>query len=76
MRQRHALGGEAVRLTALRGKPVVVYFFPQDETRAAPRRRAPSPTFPVDHDGKVAHVWPFVAPGIHAREVIAEASKL
>jgi peroxiredoxin Q/BCP len=33
-------------------------------------------TFLVDRNGKVAHVWPSVDPGIHAREVIAEAARL
>ena len=33
-------------------------------------------TFLVGRDGKVAHVWPAVDPGVHAREVIAVASKL
>lgn len=33
-------------------------------------------TFLVDRNGKVAHVWPAVDPAVHAREVIAEASKL
>jgi len=27
--------GERVRLSGLRGKPVVLYFYPRDETRAS-----------------------------------------
>jgi len=27
--------GEAVRLSDLRGKPVVLYFYPKDDTRAS-----------------------------------------
>jgi peroxiredoxin Q/BCP len=133
----HSLAGEDVRLSALRGKPVVVYFYPQDETPGCTKEacafrdawkdlakndivvvgvssnsrerhqafqqhhQLPFPlvsddsgeigaaygvskklwgydrvTFLVDRNGKVAHVWPAVDPGIHAREVIAEASKL
>lgn len=129
--------GEEVRLTALRGKAVVVYFYPQDETpgctteacafrdawkeldkadiavvgvssNSAERHREfqakhqlpfalasdesgelgaaygvskklwgyDRVTFLVDRNGKVAHVWPSVDPGIHAREVIAEAARL
>ena len=33
-------------------------------------------TFLVDRNGKVAHVWPSVDPGIHANEVMAEAARL
>jgi peroxiredoxin Q/BCP len=129
-------GGE-VRLTALRGKPVVVYFYPQDETpgctkeacafrdawtdlekanievvgvsnNSAEKHQAfqqkhklpfalvsdesgevaasygvakklwgyDRVTFLVDREGRIAHVWPSVDPGVHAREVIAAASKL
>ena len=132
-----AAAGEEVRLAALRGKPVVVYFYPQDETPGCTkeacafrdawkdlekadiavvgvstnsrerheafqqRHQLPFPlvsddsgeigaaygvskklwgyervTFLVGRDGKVAHVWPAVDPGVHAREVIAVASKL
>ena len=28
-------GGEDVTLSALRGKPVVLYFYPKDDTRAS-----------------------------------------
>lgn len=133
----HGPTGEEVRLSALRGKAVVVYFYPQDETpgctkeacafrdawkdlekadiavvgvssNSAERHREfqqkhqlPFPlasddsgeigaaygvskklwgydrvTFLVDRNGKVAHVWPSVDPGIHAREVMAEAARL
>jgi thioredoxin-dependent peroxiredoxin len=126
-----------VKLTALRGRPVVVYFYPQDETPGCTkeacafrdawkdlekadvavvgvstnsrerhqafqqRHQLPFPlvsddrgeigaaygvskklwgydrvTFLVGRDGKIAHVWPEVDPGVHAKEVIAEASKL
>lgn len=33
-------------------------------------------TFLVDRDGKIARVWPSVDPAVHARDVLAEASKL
>ncbi len=33
-------------------------------------------SFLVDKDGKVAHIWPDVDPGVHADEVLAEATKL
>lgn len=33
-------------------------------------------SFLVDREGKVAHVWPSVDPGVHADEVLAEAQKL
>jgi peroxiredoxin Q/BCP len=33
-------------------------------------------SFLVDKDGKVAKVWPSVDPGVHADEVLAEATKL
>jgi peroxiredoxin Q/BCP len=33
-------------------------------------------TFLVDPNGKIAHVWLNVDPGVHANEVLAEASKL
>ena len=33
-------------------------------------------TFLIDKDGKVAHVWPAVDPGVHADEVLTEATKL
>jgi peroxiredoxin Q/BCP len=129
--------GEEVRLTALRGKAVVVYFYPQDETpgctaeacafrdawkelekagvavvgvssNSAERHKEfqekhqlpfalasddsgeigaaygvskrlwgyDRVTFLVDRNGKVAHVWPSVDPGVHAREVMAEAARL
>jgi peroxiredoxin Q/BCP len=129
--------GDEVRLTALRGKPVIVYFYPQDDTpgctkeacafrdawkelekadiavigvssNSAERHKEfqakhqlpfalasddsgeigagygvskhlwgyERVTFLVGRDGKVAHVWPSVDPGIHAREVIEEASRL
>ncbi len=131
------LAGAEVRLTALRGKPVVVYFYPQDETpgctkeacafrdawknleasgievvgvsvNSAERHRAfqekhqlpfalasddsgaigtsygvtkriwgyERVTFLVDREGRVAHVWPSVDPGVHANEVMAEAARL
>lgn len=129
--------GEEVRLTALRGKAVIVYFYPQDETpgctkeacafrdawkqlekadiavvgvssNSAERHKEfqakhqlpfalasddsgeigaaygvakklwgyDRVTFLVDRNGKVAHVWPSVDPGIHANEVMAEAARL
>jgi peroxiredoxin Q/BCP len=132
----HGPAGE-VRLSALRGKAVVVYFYPQDETpgctkeacafrdawndlekadiavmgvstNSAERHQAfqqkhqlpfalasddsgdvgaaygvskklwgyDRVTFLIGRDGRVAHVWPSVDPGIHAREVIDEASHL
>ena len=133
----HRPAADAVRLETLRGKAVVVYFYPQDETPGCTkeacafrdawkdlekadiavvgvstnsrerhdafqqRHQLPFPlisddtgeigaaygvskklwgydrvTFLVGRDGKVAHVWPAVDPGIHAREVIAVAAKL
>lgn len=33
-------------------------------------------TFLVGKDGRVAHVWPDVDPGVHARDVLAEVQKL
>lgn len=33
-------------------------------------------TFLVASDGTIAHVWPDVDPGVHAKEVLAEVSKL
>lgn len=132
-----APNGEEVRLSAMRGKAVVVYFYPQDETpgctteacafrdawkeferaeigvmgvstNSEEKHRAfqqkhqlPFPlaaddsgaigasygvskklwgydrvSFLVGRDGRVAHVWPSVDPGVHAHEVIAEAQKL
>jgi peroxiredoxin Q/BCP len=132
----HAPNGD-VRLSNLRGRPVVVYFYPQDETpgctkeacafrdawaelekadiavvgvstNSAERHQAfqqkhqlpfalaaddsgdigaaygvskklwgyDRVTFLIGRDGRVAHVWEAVDPGIHAREVIAEASRL
>jgi len=129
--------GEEVRLTALRGKAVVVYFYPQDETPGCTKEACAfrdawkeldkadiavigvssnsaekhkefqakhqlpfalasddsgelgaaygvskklwgydRVTFLVDRNGKVAHVWPSVDPGIHAREVMTEAARL
>ncbi len=126
-----------VSLTGLRGHPVVIYFYPQDETpgctkeacafrdawtelqkndiaivgvssNSAERHQAfqqkhqlpfalasddsgeigaaygvskklwgyDRVTFLVGRDGRVAHVWPSVDPGVHAREVIDEASRL
>ncbi len=32
-------------------------------------------SFLIDREGKVAHVWPSVDPGVHADEVLAEATK-
>jgi peroxiredoxin Q/BCP len=132
----HGPNGD-VRLTSLKGKAVVVYFYPQDETpgctkeacafrdawndlqkadievmgvstNSAERHQAfqqrhqlpfalaaddsgdigaaygvskklwgyDRVTFLIDRNGRVAHVWPSVDPGIHAREVIEEASRL
>jgi len=132
----HGPSGD-VRLTELRGKAVVLYFYPQDETpgctkeacafrdawnelekanitvvgvstNSAERHQAfqqkhqlpfalasddsgeigasygvskklwgyDRVTFLIDRNGKVAHVWPSVDPGIHAREVIDQASRL
>jgi len=129
--------GAEVRLTALKGKPVIVYFYPQDDTpgctkeacafrdawtnlanagievvgvstnsaerhqRFQQKHQLPFAlasddsgeigasygvskklwgydrvTFLVDRDGRVAHVWPTVDPGIHAGEVIERASRL
>jgi peroxiredoxin Q/BCP len=129
--------GEEVRLTALRGKAVVVYFYPQDETPGCTKEACAfrdawkeldkadiavigvssnsaerhqefqqkhqlpfalasdesgkvgaaygvskrlwgydRVTFLVDRSGRVAHVWPSVDPGIHAREVMLEAARL
>lgn len=125
-----------VRLSALRGKPVVVYFYPADgtpgctkeacafrdaweryrkadvavigvSTNSAERHREfqkdehlPFPlaaddgtigtsygvkknlwgfervSFLVGRDGKIAHVWPSVDPGVHAQEVLQEATQL
>jgi peroxiredoxin Q/BCP len=126
--------GHEVRLSALRGRPVVVYFYPKDGTpgctkeacafrdawdkyqRAGveivgvsrddeeshrafvakhklPFALAADPggdveraygvpsvmgmskrvTFLVGADGKIAHVWPEVDPGVHADEVLAVA---
>ncbi len=130
------LAHKEVRLSTLRGRPVVVYFYPADGTpgctkeacafRDAWKRfetsnvgiigvssnsadshekfqkehQIPFPlasdddgaigaaygvkkhiwgydrvSFLVDKDGKVAHVWPSVDPGVHADEVLAEATK-
>lgn len=33
-------------------------------------------SFLIDKEGNVAHVWPSVDPGVHADEVLAEATKL
>jgi len=33
-------------------------------------------TFLVDGDGKIAHVWPDVDPGVHADEVLEQAKRL
>lgn len=33
-------------------------------------------SFLVDREGKVAHVWPSVDPGVHADEVLAKATSL
>ena len=33
-------------------------------------------SFLVDRDGKIARVWPSVDPGVHADEVLAEATRL
>lgn len=125
-----------VRLSALRGRPVVVYFYPQDGTPGCTKEacafrdawdrlekaevavigvstnseerhqeflakeRLPFAlasddgsvgeaygvkknlwgfervSFLVGRDGKVAHVWPSVDPGVHAEDVVREASKL
>lgn len=125
-----------VRLSALRGHPVVVYFYPQDGTPGCTKEACAfrdawtrleqadvhvigvstnSPeshqeflekerlpfalasddgpvakaygvkknlwgfervTFLVGRDGRVAHVWPSVDPGVHADDVLAEAQKL
>lgn len=125
-----------VRVSALRGHPVVVYFYPQDGTPGCTKEACAfrdawtrlqkadvhvigvstnSPeshreflekerlpfalasddgsiakaygvkknlwgfervTFLVGRDGKVAHVWPSVDPGVHADDVVQEAEKL
>jgi thioredoxin-dependent peroxiredoxin len=131
------LGHHEVRLSALRGRPAVVYFYPKDGSPACTREACAfrdawaqythagvsvigvsgdSPeshdeflrneklpfalaadtngriaaaygvghklwgddriTFLIGLDGKIAHVWPNVDPGIHASEVIAAASRL
>lgn len=128
---------QEVKLSSLRGHPVVVYFYPADGTpgctkeacafrdawkkfdaahvgiigvsndsaashesftkeHAIPFPLAADPdgsigahygvtkklwgydrvSFLVDKEGKVAKVWPSVDPGVHADEVLAEASKL
>ena len=36
-------GGGSVALSALKGKPVVVYFYPKDDTSDAPSRPSASP---------------------------------
>ena len=38
--------GEPVRLSELRGRNVVLYFYPRADTPGAPRRRAASATTP------------------------------
>jgi len=126
-----------VRLSTMRGKPVVVYFYPADgtpgctkeacafrdawsrferanvgivgvSTNSAERHEKfqkeehlPFPlaadedgaigtaygvkknlwgydrvSFLVDREGKIARVWPSVDPGVHADQVLAEATKL
>jgi peroxiredoxin Q/BCP len=126
-----------VRLSSLRGRPVVVYFYPADGTPGCTKEACafrdawkkydaahvgiigvsndssekhasftaehhiPFPlaadsdgsigksygvnkklwgydrvSFLIDKDGKVAHVWPAVDPGVHADEVLTEATKL
>lgn len=128
---------EPVRLSSLRGRPVVVYFYPADGTpgctkeacafrdawkkfdaahvgiigvsndsaekheRFTKEHALPFPlaadtngaigrsfgvskklwgydrvSFLVDRDGKIAKVWPSVDPGVHADEVLREATKL
>ena len=37
-------GGKKLKLSELRGKPVVLYFYPKDDTPAAPPRPAASAT--------------------------------
>lgn len=130
-------GGGEIRLSGVRGKPAVVYFYPADGTPGCTKEacafrdawndfkkadvvvfgvsdndaashakfqseeKLPFPlvaddggniaraygvskklwgfdrvTFLVGRDGKIAHVWPDVDPGVHAREVLAEASRL
>lgn len=131
------LTGKEVRLSEMKGKPVVVYFYPQDDTpgctkeacafRDAWKNLASAGievvgvssnsaerhqkfqekhqlpfalasddsgqigasygvskkiwgydrvTFLVDREGRVAHVWPNVDPGVHANDVIEQASRL
>ena len=126
-----------VKLSSMRGKPVVVYFYPADGTpgctkeacafrdawsryekanvaiigvssnsaeRHAKFQREEKLPFPlvadesgsvgaaygvskklwgydrvsflIDREGKVAKVWPSVDPGVHADEVLAEATRL
>ena len=133
----HDATQQEVRLSSMRGKPVVVYFYPQDgtpgctkeacafrdawkryetadvgvigvSTNSAERHREfqkkekiPFPlasddsgtigsaygvkknlwgydrvSFLVDRDGKIAHVWPSVDPGVHAEEVLRTAAAL
>ena len=129
--------GEHVQLSALRGHPVVAYFYPKDGTPGCTKEACafrntwkryeaanvsiigisadsetshrdfqkkhelPFPlaadesnaiaksygvktvlgmdmrvTFLIDKDGKVAHVWPDVDPGVHADQVLADAEAL
>jgi thioredoxin-dependent peroxiredoxin len=133
----HDASQQEVRLSAMRGKPVVVYFYPQDgtpgctkeacafrdawkryetaevgvigvSTNSAERHREfqkkekipfalasddagtigaaygvkknlwgyDRVSFLVDRDGKIAHVWPSVDPGVHADEVLRTAAAL
>jgi len=133
----HDATQQEVRLSAMRGKPVVVYFYPQDgtpgctkedcafrdawkryetaevgvigvSTNSADRHREfqkkekipfalasddsgtvgsaygvkknlwgyDRVSFLIDRDGKIAHVWPSVDPGVHADEVLREAAAL
>ncbi len=131
-----AADGKPVTLSSLRGKPVVVYFYPKDGTpgctkeacafrdvwsryeqagvavlgvsrddaashrKFAAEHKLPFPlvadpdgtaqrawgvpsflgsydkrvSFLVGADGKIAHVWPDVDPGVHASEVLAIAA--
>ena len=82
--------GRPVRLSGLRGRPVVLYFYPKADTPGCTTQAcgvrdhlpdyedagAVAATFIIDPDGTVAHVIPKVSPKTHDEQALAALARL
>jgi peroxiredoxin len=67
--------GKTHRLSEYAGRPVILYFYPKDDTPGRTYMGIARTTYPIGPDGKVRKRWDKVKVDGHADEVLAAFSK-